>query len=79
MLCYDCAQEKREAPAVAVCVQCGRGLCVRHVVRQEKAVLERVPGGMGSRVVPLPQPAVRLLCDECARLVRAKESAGQGA
>jgi hypothetical protein len=66
MLCFDCAQEKREAPAVAVCVQCGRGLCVRHVVRQEKAVLERVPGGMGPRVARVPGARIRLLCGECA-------------
>ena len=31
MLCYKCAKEGKEMPAVGICVVCGMGLCIDHV------------------------------------------------
>ncbi len=28
--CYECAKDDREAPAIAICQNCGAGLCDHH-------------------------------------------------
>jgi len=65
MLCYDCALQQRDAPAIGICVRCGKGLCREHVRRQETRPLKRIAAGMGERIVPSAHATLRLLCADC--------------
>ena len=40
MKCYVCAKEGKESNAVAVCVSCGMGTCMKHTIRKEVDVWE---------------------------------------
>ena len=40
MKCYICAKEGKESDAVAVCVACGMGTCMKHTIRKEIDVWE---------------------------------------
>lgn len=35
MKCYMCALDGKDSDAVAICVVCGMGLCMDHVIREE--------------------------------------------
>ena len=51
MKCYVCAKEGKESDAVAVCVACGMGTCMKHTIRKEVDVWE------GELSAPLPETA----------------------
>ena len=36
MHCFECARAERETPAVAVCRDCGAGLCLEHVAVDQR-------------------------------------------
>ncbi|MCK9632259.1 MAG: DUF2180 family protein [Methanoregula sp.] len=62
MKCYVCAKEGKESTAVAVCVACGMGTCMKHTIRKEIDVWE------GSYPLPshkLPGKMPRMLCPDC--------------
>ena len=40
MKCYVCAKEGKESDAVAVCIACGMGTCMKHTIRKEIDVWE---------------------------------------
>ena len=70
MLCYKCAKEGKEMPAVGICVVCGMGLCIDHV-RIAHVTFTEISGlegggtallGLGGRA---ERKAPRFLCDEC--------------
>jgi|DewCreStandDraft_2_1066082.scaffolds.fasta_scaffold00007_347 hypothetical protein len=37
MTCYICSRGGNAAPAVAVCIHCGAGLCMTHFVEAQSA------------------------------------------
>ncbi len=62
MKCYMCNLEGKATDAVAICIVCGMGLCMDHVIREEIEVWE---GGF-----PLPSKKQehtlpRILCKWC--------------
>jgi hypothetical protein len=62
MKCYVCAKEGKESDAVAVCIACGMGTCMKHTIRKEVDVWE------GSYPLPsrkLPKKMPRMLCPDC--------------
>ncbi|MEI7857453.1 MAG: DUF2180 family protein [Methanomicrobiales archaeon] len=62
MKCYVCAKEGKESDAVAVCVACGMGTCMKHTIRREVEVWEgEYP--LPSRKLPKKMP--RMLCPDC--------------
>ena len=64
MVCYDCQPE--QTPAVAVCTACGKAVCLKHCVRHERQVVERVSVGMTTQERPRGRKVPRMLCCECA-------------
>ena len=65
MICYVCDQQRKEAPATAVCIGCGAGLCSGHLVREELPVWRDVNAGPGTVRHKLPVTRPRILCAEC--------------
>ncbi|MFC5802230.1 DUF2180 family protein [Streptomyces formicae] len=65
MLCFDCAQRGGEEPAVAVCQECGAGLCPAHTT----AVAQLVHRAAGMGPVSSSVPGRRMTCRDC-RLAR---------
>ncbi|MFD7923552.1 DUF2180 family protein [Streptomyces sp. NPDC059740] len=64
MTCYDCSQEGRQTPLVALCTSCGLGACARHVRVASPSVTRLV--GVGTRMtVPAPR---RATCVTCSRV-----------
>jgi len=62
MKCYVCAKEGKESDAVAVCIACGMGTCMKHTIRIDVEVWE------GSYPLPsrkLPRKMPRMLCPDC--------------
>jgi hypothetical protein len=63
MKCYVCAKEGKDSDAVAVCIACGMGTCMKHTIRKEVDVWE------GSYPLPsrkLPRKMPRMLCPDCS-------------
>jgi hypothetical protein len=65
MNCYVCKLQGKDEPAVAICIVCGMGLCLDHVVREELPVYESVNAGMAASRHKLPATLPRILCSEC--------------
>lgn len=61
MNCYDCAKEKVERTAVALC-HSSVGICSEHVFERPRHVTTTVPLG---RIVTLPIVAREALCHVC--------------
>lgn len=62
MKCYVCAKEGKDSDAVAACIACGMGTCMKHTIRKEVDVWE------GSYPLPskkLPRKMPRMLCPDC--------------
>jgi hypothetical protein len=59
MICFDCP----DAPAAAVCMHCGAGVCLEHAVVQDEYLTVDAPI---NRSVPVDPPARRILCERCA-------------
>jgi hypothetical protein len=62
MKCYVCAQEGRDTDAVAICIVCGMGVCMEHLVREEVEVWE---GGYPFPSKKLKGKIPRILCQVC--------------
>ena len=63
MNCYDCNNHGNDTPAVAVCHDCGAGLCADHVDTQDRYLIRMVPLGMFVNVEP---PARIIQCATCS-------------
>ncbi|MEU9733901.1 DUF2180 family protein [Streptomyces sp. NPDC048002] len=61
MQCYECALEDEAAPAVAMCVRCGCGVCLRHAHVADQAV----PHEAGLGLTYGPRTARRVTCATC--------------
>ena len=42
MNCHECARDRTEQPAVAICLNCGVGMCMQHL---DKERARSGPGG----------------------------------
>ena len=63
MKCYVCAKEGKDSDAVGVCIVCGMGLCMEHVIREDTEVWQ---GGYPFPAKRLPKKIPRILCPECS-------------
>jgi hypothetical protein len=71
MNCYDCAQLGRTTSAVAICHDCGAGLCPDHTTEGQHMLT--VVRATSSRY-PVDPPQRRIRCLTCAAAVdRAEE------
>jgi hypothetical protein len=62
MKCYVCAKMGKDTDAVGVCIVCGMGLCMDHVIREEREVWEGgYPFPAKKSLISLP----RILCQDC--------------
>jgi len=62
MKCYLCAEEGADSDAVAVCIVCGMGLCMKHAIREEHDVWE---GGYPFPASRVSKSLPRILCPDC--------------
>ncbi|MBO8196596.1 DUF2180 family protein [Streptomyces oryzae] len=63
MHCFDCSKEGTETPAVAVCVDCGAGVCPRHLISEPEPVRQSTsPGRVWSA-----GESRRMICLVCHR------------
>jgi hypothetical protein len=62
MNCYDCATDGNHRDAVAVCVDCGAGLCIEHAVpvRHWLTATQTI-----MRVERVEPPARLIRCESC--------------
>ena len=68
MLCYPCAQQGRDTPAVALCHHCSTALCRDHAHIKPTPVKAERRNKTFTAVrweVELPLPAQTALCDVC--------------
>jgi hypothetical protein len=71
MNCYDCHQSGTRNPAIAVCHDCGSGVCADHAV--ETRYTHTVVTATSTRT-PVDPPQRRIRCQTC---VVAIDSAGE--
>lgn len=72
MNCYDCATNDVMMPAVAVCHDCGAGICADHATTAPHHLAKIVPLG---RYVPI-EPAARIIrCHTCSAATSAAKIA----
>jgi len=65
MKCYICAQQGQTSDAVAICIVCGMGLCMQHVVHDDLPLTRETAAGLGFQVRTLPEKLPRILCPPC--------------
>jgi hypothetical protein len=73
--CYICAQKGTQTPAVAVCLACGMGVCMDHLVREELPIEDIVDWGLGKEKVTYPKTLPRILCIWCAEALAQRKKA----
>jgi hypothetical protein len=62
MKCYTCVLEGGDHEAVAVCIVCGKGLCMEHAIHEDIELWEGNYPFSSKRIkTKLP----RILCEEC--------------
>ncbi len=64
MQCYIDAKDGTTREAVAVCAECGAGLCLHHLVDEEMP--KAAPPGLSGA----PERGRLILCEECAEIRR---------
>ncbi|ADC65519.1 Uncharacterized conserved protein UCP037465, zinc finger protein, AF1427 [Ferroglobus placidus DSM 10642] len=62
MKCYICAEQGKDSDAVAICIVCGMGVCMEHLVREE---VELWRGDYPFPAKKLKKPVPRILCVIC--------------
>jgi len=65
MKCYVCALEGKDSNAVAICIVCGMGLCMDHLVREDVEIWE---GGFPFPSKKQETPLPKILCEECYKV-----------
>jgi hypothetical protein len=73
MNCLDCATAGHTQRAVAVCHDCGAGVCIDHL-RQHERILTRT--ATMNRLVPVEPSARVIRCHLCAAAVLASHNPG---
>ena len=74
MKCYVCASEGVDTDAIAICIVCGMGLCMEHVIRNdisfwEGELIRTEMVGEGGTQYKLPKKLPRILCEECYKVL----------
>lgn len=62
MKCYLCALAQKDTDAVAICILCGMGVCMDHLVREELEIWE---GGYPFHSKKMKRTLPRILCKPC--------------
>ena len=62
MKCYLCALAQKDTAAVAICILCGMGVCMDHLVREELEIWE---GGYPFPSKKMKRTLPRILCKPC--------------
>ncbi len=62
MKCYICAEQGRDREAVAICIVCGMGVCMEHLVRKD---VELWRGDYPFPARKLKKAIPRILCVIC--------------
>jgi len=65
MYCYVCAKEGKQTPALAVCIVCGMGMCMDHLVVEHLPIEDVKNWGFSSEQITYPEKLPRLLCQQC--------------
>ncbi len=73
MNCFDCATIDSTQPAVAICHDCGAGVCADHAVSEAKRLTRT--GGLGM-AIPVEPPARTIRCRTCDDALRALRNTG---
>ena len=72
MNCYDCDQQGQTSPALAVCHDCGAGICTQHASEAEHHLTVNLALNMQGPVEP-PQRRIRcLVCAEALAAAKAR-------
>ena len=61
--CYECATNDVTEEAIAICIMCGKGLCMEHAKRVDLPIWQ---GGYPTPVKILKKGLPRFICQECA-------------
>ncbi|NPE31832.1 DUF2180 family protein [Methanococcoides sp. SA1] len=61
MKCYDCMEEGNDTEAAAVCILCGKGLCVDH----SKELILSVSAGVPPHTKRMHNGLTKILCKYC--------------
>ena len=64
--CYECAKNDSTEEAVALCIMCGKGLCMEHAKRVDLPIWQ---GGYPVPVKILKKGLPRFICQECADIL----------
>jgi hypothetical protein len=64
--CYECAEKESVEEAVALCIMCGKGLCMEHSHRIDLPIWE---GGYPAPVKLLKKGLPRFVCRECGNIL----------
>jgi hypothetical protein len=75
MNCYDCAALGLDSHAVAVCMDCGAGMCIDHGHVEPRWLTRTM---VINREVTVEPPARSIRCATCATARQALEGAGVG-
>jgi hypothetical protein len=62
MKCYICAEQGKTSDAVAICIICGMGICMEHLVREETELWK---GGYPFPAEKMKRTIPRILCTIC--------------
>lgn len=73
MNCFDCAATDTTQPAVAICHDCGAGICADHAVTQVRRLTRT--GGLGM-AIPVEPPARTIRCRTCDNAIAALRNTG---
>ena len=73
MNCLDCNSSTSQVPAVAICHDCGAGICADHANIDTDYLTRMVALGMPVAVEP---PARIIRCNTCAKASHAVSNAG---
>ncbi len=65
MNCFMCAQEKKEVPALAVCIACGMGVCQDHLIRDDLPLEDVKNFGFSTQKIVRVEKMPRILCKPC--------------
>ncbi len=64
--CYECALKDETEEAVAICIMCGKGICMGHAHRIDLPIWE---GGYPIPVKVLKKGLPRFVCSDCGNIL----------
>jgi len=64
--CYQCATNGTGEESVAICIMCGKGLCMNHANRIDLPIWE---GGYPTPVKMMKKGLPRFVCSDCGNIL----------